>query len=356
MHVIDRRPNPRGKSLSNRQRFLRRARALVRQAVRDASAQRRIKDVEKGGDVVIPGGGVREPVFRRDHREGVRDHVLPGNREYVAGDEIRKPRGGQGGGGSEASDDGDGEDAFRFALTEQEFLDLFLEDLELPDLAKRKLATMENPAWRRAGFMAYGSPANLSVSRTLRNSHVAPHRAQAPQARRDRGADRRAGGGQGGGRRGGDRAAGAGAGDGVQAAEPDPLYRPDRRPLPTLRADAQADHPGGDVLPDGRLRLDDRAHEGPRQAVLHAALHLPEAALPARGRGVHPPHPPGRGGGRGHLLPQPARPAARWCRRRWRRCCGWWRRAIVPRTGTSTPPRPRTATTWAPTTTRPRPC
>ena len=27
----------------------------------------------------------------------------------------------------------------------------------------------------------------------------------------------------------------------------------------------------------------------------------------------------GRGGGRGHLLPQPARPAARWCRRRWRR-------------------------------------
>ena len=50
MHVIDRRPNPRGKSLANRQRFLRRARALVRQAVRDASAQRSIKDVEKGGE------------------------------------------------------------------------------------------------------------------------------------------------------------------------------------------------------------------------------------------------------------------------------------------------------------------
>jgi hypothetical protein len=96
--------------------------------------------------------------------------VLPGNREYVAGDEIRKPRGGQGGRGSEASDDGDGEDAFRFALSEQEFVDLFLEDLELPDLAKKKLATMENPAWRRAGYMAYGSPANLSIARTLRNS------------------------------------------------------------------------------------------------------------------------------------------------------------------------------------------
>lgn len=170
MHVIDRRSNPRGKSLSNRQRFLKRARALVKQAVRDASAQRSIKDVEKAGDVVIPGSGVREPVFRRDGNEGIRDHVLPGNREYIAGDEIRKPRSGQGGGGSEASADGDGEDAFRFALTEQEFLDLFLEDLELPDLAKKKLATIENPAWRRAGYSSSGSPANLSITRTLRNS------------------------------------------------------------------------------------------------------------------------------------------------------------------------------------------
>ena len=30
-----------------------------------------------------------------------------------------------------------GEDDFRFALSQDEFVDLFLEDLELPDLAKR---------------------------------------------------------------------------------------------------------------------------------------------------------------------------------------------------------------------------
>jgi uncharacterized sporulation protein YeaH/YhbH (DUF444 family) len=170
MHVIDRRLNPRGKSLSNRQRFLRRARALVRQAVRDASAERGVRDIGKGGEVTIPAGGVREPSFRRSSNEGIRDHVLPGNREYTTGDEIRKPRGGQGGRGSEASDDGDGEDAFRFALSAQEFIDLFLEDLELPDLAKKKLATMENPAFRRAGFVSSGSPANLSISRTMKNS------------------------------------------------------------------------------------------------------------------------------------------------------------------------------------------
>ena len=37
MHIVDRRLNPSGKSLENRQRFLRRAKALVQQAVRSSS-------------------------------------------------------------------------------------------------------------------------------------------------------------------------------------------------------------------------------------------------------------------------------------------------------------------------------
>lgn len=169
MHIVDRRLNPKGKNLPNRQRFLRRARDVVRQAVRDASARRSIKDAGEGGEVVIPAGGVREPEFRRAGGSGRREYVLPGNRSYTAGDKIEKPR--QGGGrGSDASDDSDGEDAFRFALSREEFLDLFLEDLELPDLAKQKLKELEQPAWRRAGYVSSGSPANLSLSRTMRNS------------------------------------------------------------------------------------------------------------------------------------------------------------------------------------------
>ena len=38
MNIVDRRLNPHGKNLPNRQRFLRRARAMVREAVREASA------------------------------------------------------------------------------------------------------------------------------------------------------------------------------------------------------------------------------------------------------------------------------------------------------------------------------
>ena len=48
----------------------------------------------------------------------------------------RADSGGEGS-GSEGSPDGEGQDDFRFALSRDEFVELFLEDLELPDLAKR---------------------------------------------------------------------------------------------------------------------------------------------------------------------------------------------------------------------------
>jgi uncharacterized protein len=168
MHIIDRRLNPGGKSFANRQRFLRRARAQVRKAVRDASSQRSIKDAGKGGEISIPAGGVHEPVLRRSSQGGVRDYVLPGNKKYVEGDTIPRPE--QGGGQSRASDSGEGEDEFRFALSDEEYLDLYLEDLELPDLAKRQVAGAESVQWRQAGFSTAGPPSRISVPRTLRHS------------------------------------------------------------------------------------------------------------------------------------------------------------------------------------------
>ena len=169
MQVIDRRLNPGGKSLANRQRFIRRARALVKRAVRDATAGRSIKDIERGGEVTIPTDGVREPSLRRSAEGGKREYVLPGNKEYVEGDSIQRPPRG-GGSGNEGAEDGGGEDEFRFALSDEEFLELFLEDLELPDLAKRQLKGEGIPQWRRAGYSTSGSPSNMSLSRTMRNS------------------------------------------------------------------------------------------------------------------------------------------------------------------------------------------
>src|SRR6266550_8831841 len=165
MYIVDRRLNPGGKSLENRQRFLRRAKALVQGAVKKSSEGRDIKDVLEGGEVSIPLDGMNEPRFRREG--GTRDMVLPGNKKFVEGDVL--PRSGEGR-GRKASDPGecDSEDAFRFVLSRDEFVDLFLDDLELPDLAKRKLAEAESEGLQRAGYTTSGSPANISVSRTVR--------------------------------------------------------------------------------------------------------------------------------------------------------------------------------------------
>ena len=100
----------------------------------------------------------------------MRDYLLPGNKEYMEGDTIPRPPGGGGGSGSEGAPDGDGQDDFRFALSREEFVDLFLEDLELPDLAKRKVVDAEALSWSRAGYSVSGSPANLALMRTVRNS------------------------------------------------------------------------------------------------------------------------------------------------------------------------------------------
>src|SRR6201999_3995230 len=86
--------------------------------------------------------------------------------KLVEGDLIERPNSG-GGRGSQAGE-GDSEDDFRFVLSRDEFVDFSLDDLELPDLAKRKLADVESEGLQRAGYSTSGSPANISVSRTVR--------------------------------------------------------------------------------------------------------------------------------------------------------------------------------------------
>jgi hypothetical protein len=179
MNIVDRRPNPKGKSLSNRQRFLARARGEVKSAVQDALRKRKVADVEHGEKVAIPTRGITEPVFHHSRRTGKNDIVVPGNKEYVRGDEIPRPQGGGDGGGREGSPDGGGDDAFEFTLSKEEFLDLFFEDLELPDLVKKSLKDTTAVDLHRAGYTVTGSPSNLSVPRTMRNSmarRIALHR------------------------------------------------------------------------------------------------------------------------------------------------------------------------------------
>ena len=167
--VIDRRENPRHKSAVNQQRFLRRYRQQVREAVGRAIAGRKIAEVDQDAAVSIPARDLNEPVFSHGIG-GRREIVLPGNKEYVTGDELERPGAGAGGAGSGASDDGQGEDSFRFRLSREEFLDFFFEDMALPDLVKTQLTAIPHHQRLRAGYRTDGTPSNFAVVRTMRQS------------------------------------------------------------------------------------------------------------------------------------------------------------------------------------------
>jgi uncharacterized sporulation protein YeaH/YhbH (DUF444 family) len=170
-HIIDRRLAGKNKSIGNRERFLRRYRDKVRDAVQRAINGRSIKDIEKGEDIAIPKRDLSEPVFSHG-QGGIRDVVHPGNREYVQGDRIERPPGGggQGSGSGEASDSGEGDDDFVFSLSKEEFMQVFFEDLALPNMVKTALA--EIPEWKsqRAGYSSDGTASNLHVVRSMRGA------------------------------------------------------------------------------------------------------------------------------------------------------------------------------------------
>jgi uncharacterized sporulation protein YeaH/YhbH (DUF444 family) len=128
-NFIDRRLNPKDKSLGNRQRFLKRARDELKRAIKDQIKSDRIVDVDAAHGVPMPARGAGEPTFRPSSNSGNREHVLPGNKEFSAGDRLPKPEGGAGGGGGHGSGGGGGDDEFQFILSREEVLDLFLEDL-----------------------------------------------------------------------------------------------------------------------------------------------------------------------------------------------------------------------------------
>ncbi|MFL0798030.1 MAG: YeaH/YhbH family protein [Cellvibrionaceae bacterium] len=173
-YIIDRRLNQKHKSTVNRQRFLRRYKQHIKKAVSDAVNKRSITDIEQGEKISIPSKDLQEPVFQQG-KGGKNTRVLPGNKEFEAGDRIQRPKGGGGGGGGgqgEASDQGEGEDEFVFQISQEEFLNFMFDDLELPNLVKRQLAGTEEFKFVRAGFSNEGSPGRMNIVRTLRSAQA----------------------------------------------------------------------------------------------------------------------------------------------------------------------------------------
>ncbi len=169
--IIDRRQQGKQKSAVNRQRFLKRFRKHIKDAVADAVSKRSITDIDRGEEISIPRKDISEPVFRHG-RGGSQRRVLPGNKEFVRGDRIKRPSGGGGGGGGKASNQGEGMDEFVFELNQQEFLDFVFEDLELPNLVRKQLKDTDSYKLVKGGYLREGIPARLNVVQSLRGAQA----------------------------------------------------------------------------------------------------------------------------------------------------------------------------------------
>lgn len=170
--IIDRRKNDKKKSSTNRARYVRRVREQVREAVKDIIRDGSIADNLAPGakKIRITKKGLNQPEFQHDSTGGIRDRILPGNKQYQQGDRIDKPPNGGQGKGTKGSLDGDGEDDFEFALSREEFLDLFFEDLELPDMIKKDMVSVTEFVMKRAGFTTTGNPSRLNIVKSMRQA------------------------------------------------------------------------------------------------------------------------------------------------------------------------------------------
>jgi uncharacterized sporulation protein YeaH/YhbH (DUF444 family) len=168
---VDRRADSKGRSAINRERFIRRYKQHIKKSVDKMISERSIKDMQREGNVNIPVKDISEPNFRHQPGHGNVDQVFPGNKQFSEGDKIPRPEDGQGEGkDGQQGGQGDGSDSFQFALSREEFMSLFFDDLELPHLVKAYLGETKLYRTRRAGYTRYGTPGNLSVLRTMRTA------------------------------------------------------------------------------------------------------------------------------------------------------------------------------------------
>lgn len=171
VRIVDRRFDSKNKSSVNRSRFLRRFKGQIRKAVSDSINRRGVRDLENGEKISIPAGDIAEPQFVFG-QGGRRETVHPGNDRFTAGEEVDRPEGGGAGGTGrgQASPDGEGLDDFVFTLSRDEFLDIFFDELALPNLVKKQLARIEQYRSVRAGYSVSGVPTNINLPRTMRGA------------------------------------------------------------------------------------------------------------------------------------------------------------------------------------------
>ncbi len=171
-NIVDRRKNSKGKSISNRQKFLKRVEDQIKKALPDIISKESIKENSSGGKVRVPIRGIKEPSFRNDPKTGRKYAIRPGNDRFSEGDRVPKPEGEGGGAGRGQGSNSPEitEDDFAVILSRDEFLKYFFDDLALPNMVKKYLESTVNFKQKRAGFSKEGNPSRLNVVNSFQQS------------------------------------------------------------------------------------------------------------------------------------------------------------------------------------------
>jgi uncharacterized sporulation protein YeaH/YhbH (DUF444 family) len=90
----------------------------------------------------------------------------------VPGDHIKRPESpvAHGSSGQAGHDLEANEDEFDFQLNNEEFLNIFFEDLALPNLVKTQIQKNKQTQWVHAGTSAVGSPTNIHIIQSLKKA------------------------------------------------------------------------------------------------------------------------------------------------------------------------------------------
>lgn len=170
-NFIDKRHNFEHKHAVNRQRFMQRCKQQISKAAYAVGIKKNIQDFAKEDVVHLPLKDSSEPSFKYATSANLTT-ILPGNRNYNRGDQIPlPPKISQEAADSQASNSPEtGEDSFNFTVGKDEFLELFFENLELPNFLKKHVGSIKAKKLVRGGFASEGNPTNINVVRTMRKA------------------------------------------------------------------------------------------------------------------------------------------------------------------------------------------
>jgi sporulation protein YhbH len=164
------------RSAGDRLRHREKVRQSIRENIADIIAEEAIIAKDRNRIIKVPIKGVKE--YRFIHGENARGAAQSG-REIEPGDVIEENQG-LGRAGNGQAGDQPGVDYYETDVTLEELIDIMFEDLDLPDLERKKLREIEAERQsRRKGYRSVGIRVRLDKRRTVKEKlrrRLASHR------------------------------------------------------------------------------------------------------------------------------------------------------------------------------------